>query len=132
MTMNLCFPISRRCKRLLFRLCVVVPLLIVAGAAAPVKVQNVASAMLNKLTVGGGDPTIGPYPEEGFLPGGRADLTSYLNDVISAFQSSADVYVPKLNEFAPQRYFNGLSPNRAKDNFVRDFDRLKELAGATP
>jgi hypothetical protein len=128
---NLNSPLSRRCKRLLVHLSIVVPLLVVAAAPAPPEAINFGNAMLNKVTAATGDPTVGPYPEEGFLPGGRGDLVAYFNDVLAAFASSADVYIPKLNEFDPQRYFNSSSPNRAKDNFVRDFERLKELAGAS-
>jgi hypothetical protein len=128
---NLNSPVSRRWKSLLVRLCIVVPLLVVAAAPAPPEAINFGNAMLNKVTAGAGDPTVGPYPEEGFLPGGRGDLVAYFNSVLMAFESSADVYFPKFIEFDPQRYFNSSSPNRAKDNWVRDFARLKEKAGAT-
>jgi hypothetical protein len=105
-------------------------LLIVAMAPAPIGAISFADAMLNKLTAGtGDDTTVGPYPEEGFRTGGRIDLEQYLLQVINAFGSSADVYVPKLNEFAPQFFFNDTVPNRARDNFTRDFARLKDLAG---
>jgi hypothetical protein len=129
--MNPSSPVSRRCKTLLVRLSIVVPLLVVAAAPAPPQATSFADSMLNKLTLGQGDPTLGPYPEEGFLSGGRTALATYQREVIGAMGSSADVYISKLNEFAPQRYFNNLEPNRARDHWVRDFNRLKELAGAS-
>jgi hypothetical protein len=101
--------------------------------SAALDAVNFAASMLNKLTVGGGggDPTIGPYPEEGLRTGGRDQLEAYVRELIGAFGHTADVYVPKLNEFAPQFYFNDIAPNRARDSWVRDFDRLKVRAGAT-
>jgi hypothetical protein len=131
--MNLSLPVSRRCKSLLVHLGIVVPLLVVAAAPAPPQATSFADSMLTKLTVGtGGDVTVGPYPEEGFLSGGRTALSNFHREVIDSMGSTADVYIAKLNEFDAQRYFNNLDPNRARDNWVRDFARLKELAGATP
>lgn len=98
--------------------------------SAALDAVNFASAMLNKLTVGD-HATTGPYPEEGFRTGGRRELANYLRDVINSFADAADVYVPKLNEFAPQFYFNDTSPNRARDHWVRDFAHLEVMAGAT-
>jgi hypothetical protein len=100
--------------------------------AAPIEAVNYVNAMLNKLVVGiFSEPALGPYPEEGFRTGGRSDLEDYTRDVINSMGSTSDVYVPKLTEFAPQFYFNDTAPNRARDNWVRDFAHLKVMAGAT-
>jgi hypothetical protein len=101
--------------------------------AAPIEAVLFANSMLIRLSVGGigGDPTIGPYPEEGFRTGGRGQLEAYVLDLIDSFGHTSDVYVPKLNEFAPQFYFNDTAPNRARDGWVRDFALLKERVGAT-
>ena len=98
-----------------------------ADAAAPVEAINFADAMLNKLTLGTLETT-GPYPEEGFRTGGRADLEDYFRDVIDALTGSAAEYCAVMDAFAPQFYFNDTVPNRAKDNWVRDFGRLEGKA----